>query len=192
MKIRLKPTHKQYEAWLALENHNIVFLGGGAGGGKSWWLCETRLVNAYRYPGYKSFIGREELKRLMASTFLTWCKVCKYHNIPQDDWKLNGQYNYIEFKNGSRIDLLDLKYLPSDPAMNLSRPCMAKSALIRCGPGLTCVLVNKSSKPTMCCYLKVSPLFCHNRLYREYRLFQNHSTLLLRVLCAARDLLFPL
>lgn len=51
----------------------------------------------------------------MQSTYVTWTKVCKHHNIPQDDWKLNGQYNYIEFKNGSRIDLLDLKYLPSDP-----------------------------------------------------------------------------
>jgi len=51
----------------------------------------------------------------MQSTFITWNKVCKFHNIPFDDWKLNGQYNYIEFKNGSRIDLLDLKFLPSDP-----------------------------------------------------------------------------
>lgn len=115
MKIQLRPTIKQYEAWQALKIYNKIFLGGGAGGGKSWWLCETRLVNCYLYPGYKSFIGREELKRLMSSTYLTWCKVCKYHNIPPDDWKLNGQYNYIEFINGSRIDLLDLKYLPSDP-----------------------------------------------------------------------------
>lgn len=95
--------------------NSIVLFGGGAGGGKSWWLCETRLVNAYLYPGYKSFIGREELKRLMASTYLTWCKVCAFHKVPQEDWSLNGQYNYIEFKNGSRIDLLDLKFLPSDP-----------------------------------------------------------------------------
>ena len=115
MEITLKPTLKQHEAWQALRTHDIVFLGGGAGGGKSWWLCETRLINCYLYPGYKSFIGREELKRLMLSTYITWTKVCKYHGIPQDDWKLNGQYNYIEFKNGSRIDLLDLKYLPSDP-----------------------------------------------------------------------------
>jgi len=115
MKIRLTPTLKQHEAWGALKEYPIVFLGGGAGGGKSWWLCETRLVNCYRYPGYKSFIAREELKRLMASTYITWCKVCKWHNIPRDDWALNGQYNYIEFKNGSRIDLLDVKYLPSDP-----------------------------------------------------------------------------
>jgi hypothetical protein len=115
MEITLRPTNKQHQAWGALENCKEVFLGGGAGGGKSWWLCETRLVNCYRYPGYKSFIAREELKRLMASTYITWCKVCKHHNIPITDWRLNGQYNYIEFKNGSRIDLIDAKYLPSDP-----------------------------------------------------------------------------
>ena len=51
----------------------------------------------------------------MQSTYITWHKVCKFHGIRPDTWKLNGQYNYIEFNNGSRIDLLDLKYLPSDP-----------------------------------------------------------------------------
>jgi phage terminase large subunit len=115
MKISLRPTYKQHLAYEALKKYLIVFFGGGAGGGKSWWLCESRLVNCYLYPGYKSFIAREELKRLMASTYLTWCKVCAYHQIPKDDWSLNGQYNFIEFKNGSRIDLLDVKYLPSDP-----------------------------------------------------------------------------
>ena len=115
MEITLSPTLKQHEAWEALNTKDVIFLGGGAGGGKSWWLCETRLINCYRYPGYRTFIGREELKRLMTSTYITWCKVCKHHNVPQQDWKLNGQYNYIEFTNGSRIDLLDLKYLPSDP-----------------------------------------------------------------------------
>jgi hypothetical protein len=115
MRLKIKPTYKQHLAYEALKEYNKVFLGGGAGGGKSWAICESRLMNCYRYPGYKSFIGREELKRLMSSTYLTWCKVCKHHNIPKDDWRLNGQYNFIEFKNGSRIDLLDLKYLPSDP-----------------------------------------------------------------------------
>jgi hypothetical protein len=115
MEITLRPTRKQHEAWEALLKYAITFLGGGAGGGKSWWLCETRLIKCIQYPGYKSFIAREELKRLMASTYLTWCKVCKWHNIPPNIWKLNGQYNYIEFVNGSRIDLLDVKYLPSDP-----------------------------------------------------------------------------
>lgn len=51
----------------------------------------------------------------MQSTYVTFCKVCKFHKIPENDWKLNGQYNYIEFRNGSRIDLLDLALKPSDP-----------------------------------------------------------------------------
>lgn len=115
MKPQIQPTYKQHLAWQALKEKSEVFFGGGAGGGKSWWLCETRLVMSYFYPGYRSFIAREELKRLMQSTYITWCKVCKFHNIPLDDWRLDGKYNYIEFKNGSRIDLLDIKYMPSDP-----------------------------------------------------------------------------
>lgn len=41
--------------------------------------------------------------------------MCQFHKIPATDWKLNGQYHYIEFINGSRIDLLDLAFKPSDP-----------------------------------------------------------------------------
>lgn len=115
MFITLRPTIKQDLVYEALKAKDEIFYGGAAGGGKSWVICESRLINCYLYPNYKSFIGREELKRLMQSTYLSWCKVCKYHKIPPSDWKLNGQYNYIEFFNGSRIDLLDLKYLPADP-----------------------------------------------------------------------------
>ena len=115
-----QPTYKQHLCYEALKNPNVeeVFFGGGAGGGKSWAICESRLVRCYLYPGYRSFIGRNELKRLMQSTYVTWLKVCRFHNIPKDDWHLNGQYNYIEFiagaAKGSRIDLLDLKYLPTE------------------------------------------------------------------------------
>lgn len=89
--------------------------GGGAGGGKSWLGCEWLLVMCETYPGTKWFIGRKELKRLMQSSYETWKKVCKHHKIPENHWKLNGQYNYIEFFNGSRIDLLDVVETPSDP-----------------------------------------------------------------------------
>lgn len=115
--LEINPTHKQYLAWQALNDPAIaeIHFGGGAGGGKSWLGCESRIARAYAYPGYKSFIGRYELKRLMASSFVTFNKVCKHHNISSDDWHLNSKYNYIEFKNGSRIDLLDLAMMPSDP-----------------------------------------------------------------------------
>lgn len=51
----------------------------------------------------------------MQSTYVTWNKVCAYHKVPEKSWHYNGQYNYIEFTNGSRIDLIDLKHLPADP-----------------------------------------------------------------------------
>lgn len=116
MEVTITPTVKQEEAWELLGDDVTKYLlfGGGAGGGKSWLACEWLLTNCYFYPGSKWFIGRNELKRLMASSFVTFSKVCKFHNIPEDEWKLNGQYNYIEFKNGSRIDLLDLAYKPTD------------------------------------------------------------------------------
>lgn len=117
MEITIRPTKKQHEVYQALNNKEItdIFFGGGAGGGKTWLICESRLINAIRFPGYRSYIAREELKRLMQSTYVTWTKVCKHHKIPDHLWKLNGQYNYIEFTNGSRIDLLDAKFLPTDP-----------------------------------------------------------------------------
>lgn len=113
----IHPLETQYEAWQALNNPEIaeIHFGGAAGGGKSWLGAESRLARAIAYPGYKSFIGRNELKRLLETSYLTFIKVCNFHKIPREDWKLNGQYNYIEFRNGSRIDLLDLAFKPSDP-----------------------------------------------------------------------------
>ncbi len=113
------PTEKQHLAWEILKDNSkdytYLLFGGGAGGGKSWLGCEWLLTNCYFYPGSRWFIGREELKRLRESTLITFWKVCRYHKIPKDDYRYNGQDNFIEFKNGSRIDLLDLRYLPSDP-----------------------------------------------------------------------------
>lgn len=113
----IKPLPKQHLAWQKLLDKvtKYILFGGGAGGGKSWLGCEFLLVMCYQYPKSKWFIGRKELKRLMASSYETFKKVCSYHNIPESDWKLNGQYNYIEFINGSKIDLLDVNFEPKDP-----------------------------------------------------------------------------
>lgn len=115
--LQARPQTKQFEAykyWLDAITLYVLF-GGGAGGGKSWWVCEKRLGTALSYPGSRGFIARKELKRLMSSTFITFRKVCKFYGLPEEEWTLNGQYNYIEFRNGSRIDLLDADYKPSDP-----------------------------------------------------------------------------
>ncbi len=115
--MEINPTKKQAEAWnLLLDNTTkYVVFGGSAGGGKSWLICEWLLTQCIAHPGSKWFVGRDELKKIMSSTFQTFIKVCNFHKIDSSLWKLNGQYNYIEFTNGSRIDLLDLKLLPTDP-----------------------------------------------------------------------------
>ena len=117
MEITLNPTKKQHIAYGLLDNNKTkeVLYGGSAGGGKSWLGCEWLMLNCLRYPDTKWFIGREELKRLRSSTLQTMFKVFKWHGVTQDMYRYQGQDNFIEFTNGSRIDLLDLQYKPSDP-----------------------------------------------------------------------------
>lgn len=86
--------------------------GGGAGGAKSWTGCAWLAFMCKCFPDTRWFIGREELKRITESTLITFFKVCKRYGIK--DYKYNGQYHFIQFENGSRIDLLDLKFMPSD------------------------------------------------------------------------------
>lgn len=109
---------KQEQALRCLVNNEIkeIGYGGAAGGAKSWTGCAWLAFMCELYPGTRWFIGREELKRLRESTLISWYKVCKAYDLQKDvDWKYNGQDHYIHFTNGSRIDLLELKELPSDP-----------------------------------------------------------------------------
>lgn len=92
-----------------------ILYGGSAGSGKSFLGSAWLLFSALAYPETKWFIGRESLKRLRDSTLLTFYKVCKAYGIPKTEYKYNGQDNYIQFANGSRIDMLDLRFMPSDP-----------------------------------------------------------------------------
>ena len=117
LKIKIQPTLKQKECWDYLKDKKTKFIlfGGGAGGAKSWLGCEWILINCLLYPGTKWYIGRNELTRIMKSTYITWLKVCKWHNIPRTFWHLDSKYNIIKFENGSTVDLLDVQHQPSDP-----------------------------------------------------------------------------
>lgn len=112
-----KHHQKQEEALkLLTDDEHVEFLyGGAAGGAKSWTGAVWLLFMSLCYPGTKWFVGRAELKRITQSTYITSKKVCAQYGVPDEIWNYNGQLNYIEFYNGSRIDFLDLKYIPSDP-----------------------------------------------------------------------------
>lgn len=118
MKPTITPTPKQHEAWERLRDNTTEFIvyGGGKGGGKSWLGCEWLLTACYFYPGTRYFMARRELKDIQESTLRTWQKVLHHHKINAESlYRFNGQYNFMEFKNGSRIDLVDLKFKPQDP-----------------------------------------------------------------------------
>lgn len=118
MKPTIKPTPKQHLAWQKLQDkitRQVVF-GGGAGGGKSHMGCEWILTNCFFYPGTRWFIGRDSLKSIRESTLVSWYKVLAHHKIKYEGlFKYNGQDNFFLFTNGSRVDLVDLGWYPSDP-----------------------------------------------------------------------------
>jgi phage terminase large subunit len=114
----IQPTWKQHLAWERLKDAVTEFItfGGGGGGGKSWLGCEWVIVWSIMYPGTKYFIGRQELKEIRQSTIPTLYKVLTHHGLKGEDiFRFNGQDNYFQFHNGSRVDLLELRYYPSDP-----------------------------------------------------------------------------
>jgi len=116
--VDIPATDKQRLAWQAWMDNSIddVVYGGRAGGGKSMLGCQVLTGYALKYPETKYYLGREELKNIMLSTYVTLTqKVFPQYGLTDKDWSLDGKYNVIRFKNGSTINLLDLKLLPTDP-----------------------------------------------------------------------------
>lgn len=89
--------------------------GGGKYGGKSYLGCSLILADALTYPGTYYGIGRVELTDLMKFTFPSIMEVFEAWGVDKRYWKFNGQYNYFELYNGSRVYFIPVKYMPSDP-----------------------------------------------------------------------------
>lgn len=115
--INFKPSKKQFEAWGYLTDNTTRFVGygGAAYSGKSYLLCYWLTINCIAYPGTAWGLGRKSLTTLKKTTLITLFKVFNECGIDADYYKYNQQLNYIEFKNGSVIFLIDTAYQPSDP-----------------------------------------------------------------------------
>jgi phage terminase large subunit len=93
-----------------------VLMGGAAGGGKSAMLVYWLLKGAVKYPGSRWLLGRHELTRLKESTLVTFFEIAEMQGFHVGkQYIYNQQGNFLLFKNGSKILLRDLAYLPSDP-----------------------------------------------------------------------------
>lgn len=109
---------KQLEILKVLEDktHTEIFIGGAAGGSKSFTGCFWQIMRRMKYPGSRGFIARARLKSLKESTLLTFFEVCKLMKLRfNKDFTYNPIMGLIKFSNGSEEYLRDLFYYPSDP-----------------------------------------------------------------------------
>jgi hypothetical protein len=109
-------THRKQEEALQILTSNVYeeFLyGGAAGGAKTWTGCTWILFMCIIYPGTRYFIARRELKDIVDSVYVTFVKVCKAYGFT--DFKFNAVKHFIQFGNGSYVNLIEVAYKPSDP-----------------------------------------------------------------------------
>ena len=118
-KITITPrgNRKQYECIKKWYNSTIdeILYGGAKGGGKSFIGCSLIFADAFMYAGTHYFIARKQLNDLRKFTIPSIYEVLNGWGVPQGVYKYNGQDNYFELCNGSKVFLLDCKYSPSDP-----------------------------------------------------------------------------
>ena len=109
---------KQIEAaaaWMDPTVEEIVY-GGAKGGGKSFLGASLIFADALTYPETHYFIARKELNDLRKFTMSTINEVFAKWGIPIEEYaKFNGQDNFYNLKNGSRVYLISCNEQPGDP-----------------------------------------------------------------------------
>jgi hypothetical protein len=118
MEINFTPSLKQDLIFEYFEDDltTEVLYGGAAAGGKSYGACAFMIIQCLKNPGIRIGLARNELTTLKKTTIVSLFEVI-------NDWGLNVEEHYkynsttgeITFTNGSKIILLELRYLPSDP-----------------------------------------------------------------------------
>lgn len=93
---------------------DIVY-GGSKGSGKSFLGCSLTIGDALIYPETHYFIARKKLTDLRKFTIPSIHEVFNIWGITPKYYRYNGQDNYFEFYNKSKVYLLDAKKIPSDP-----------------------------------------------------------------------------
>lgn len=115
---KIKMSETQSLSFELLDDPTIstILFGGSAGGAKSFLVCMWAVLQCRMYDGIAIGLGRKELKRLRQTTLVTLLtKVHPALGVHEDDYKFNGQENFVEYSNGSKIILIDMAYSPADP-----------------------------------------------------------------------------
>jgi phage terminase large subunit len=100
--------------WIDQETIDIVY-GGSKGSAKSYTGCSLIFGDAFIYPETHYFIARKTLKDLRNFTRPSIHEVFQHWGLTDNYFKFNGQDNYYELYNKSKVYLLEAKKIPSDP-----------------------------------------------------------------------------
>jgi phage terminase large subunit len=100
-------------AWLDPNISDIVY-GGSKGSGKSFGGVNLIFGDAFLYPETHFFIARKKLNDIRKFTIPTIYEVFESWGIGQQYYTFNGTDNFYTLYNGSKVFLLEAKYLPSD------------------------------------------------------------------------------
>ena len=101
-------------AWINPTISDIVY-GGSKGSGKSFGGINLIFGDAFLYPETHYFIARKKLNDIRKFTIPTIHEVFETWGIKSNHYQFNGTDNFYTLYNGSKVFLLDAKYLPSDP-----------------------------------------------------------------------------
>lgn len=100
--------------WINPEIFDIVY-GGSKGSGKSYLGCSLIFSDALTYPGTHYFIARRSLNDLRKYTVPSIYEVFQHWGLTSAYYNFNGQDNVFTLYNGSKVFLIDAKWMPSDP-----------------------------------------------------------------------------
>jgi len=100
--------------WCDDVTDEIVY-GGAKGGGKSYLGCSLIFGDALMYPGTHTFIARKHLNDLRKFTIPSIHEVFDSWGLSQNHYRYDGKDSFFQMHNGSKVFLIDAKYLPSDP-----------------------------------------------------------------------------
>lgn len=101
-------------AWADKIITEIVY-GGSKGSGKSFLGSSLIFGDAFMYPGTHYFIARKKLNDLRKFTIPTIYEAINALGLNNGYVTFNGQDNFFECYNKSKVFLLEAAFLPSDP-----------------------------------------------------------------------------
>lgn len=113
-----KGNEKQKECaryWADSITEQILY-GGAKYGGKSVIGCNLIFGDAMMYPETRYFVARDSLTDLRRYTIPSVYEVFGLWKLDYRKYlKYNGQDNYFDLYNGSRVEFIDASFSPSDP-----------------------------------------------------------------------------